>query len=227
MARTRNVLAHAVRRDEILDAAERQIRLTGYDGMSVQGLQDELGVSRGAIYHYFGSKEAILEAVIDRMTDAGMAVLDPVAADPGMRAADKLQAVFTTAGTWKAQRSDLLLAVLRTWYSPPNDLVRARAQSAVLARFVPLMAAIVRQGVEEGSMDPSAPDSAAVIIGSLFTGSTDVIYGLLQDRLDGRISYEEVETFMHAYEEAIERILGLTPGSFTIIDRTAMHTWFA
>ena len=53
MARTLNAATHAVRRDEILDAAERQIRTIGYDAMSVQALQDELGVSRGAIYHYF------------------------------------------------------------------------------------------------------------------------------------------------------------------------------
>ena len=44
MARTRNHAAHAVRRDEILDAAERQIRTGGYDAMSVQALQDELGL---------------------------------------------------------------------------------------------------------------------------------------------------------------------------------------
>ena len=32
---------------------------------------------------------------------------------------------------------------------------------------------------------------------------------------------------MHAYEEAIERILGLPAGSFTLIDDASMHTWFA
>ncbi len=50
--------------------------------MSVQALQDELGVSRGAIYHYFRSKEAILAAVIDRMTRPGWHVLEPIARRP-------------------------------------------------------------------------------------------------------------------------------------------------
>ena len=95
MARTLNAATHAVRRDEILDVAERQIRTVGYDAMSIQALQDELGVSRGAIYHYFRSKEAILAAVIDRMTRPGMAMLEPIAHDPDLPAVDKLQAVFT------------------------------------------------------------------------------------------------------------------------------------
>ena len=32
---------------------------------------------------------------------------------------------------------------------------------------------------------------------------------------------------MHAYEEAIERILGLPPGSFVLIDAASLPTWFA
>jgi AcrR family transcriptional regulator len=227
MARTRNHAAHTVRRDEILDAAERQIRSGGYDAMSVQALQNELGVSRGAIYHYFDSKEAILEAVIQRMTRAGMAVLDPIAHDPDLPAVDKLQALFTLGSQWKAQRSDLLLGLLRAWYAPANDLVRARTQAASFAMFVPLLAGIFRQGVDEGTMNPTAPSHAATLIAGLFTGSADVIFGLLDARLESRIPFEEVQDFMHAYEEAIERILGLPVGSFTLIDDTSLRTWFA
>ena len=227
MARTLNAATHAVRRDEILDVAEGLIRTRGYDGMSIQDVQDALGVSRGAIYHYFRSKEAILEAVIARMTVVGMSVIDPIADDASLGAAEKLQAVFATAGAWKAERSDLLLAVLRSWYSPGNDLVRSRAAAAAYAGFQPLIAGIIRQGKAEGVMDPGSPDHAATVITALFTGSGDTIFGLLLDRLDGRIPFEEVGGFMHAYSEAIERILGLPPGSFVLIDDASLHTWFA
>ena len=227
MARTLNPATHAVRRDEILDVAEALIRARGYDGMSIQDVQDELGVSRGAIYHYFRSKEAILEAVIERMTAQGMAVLVPIADSPSLCATEKLQGVFATAGAWKAERSDLLLAVLRSWYAPGNDLVRSRAAAAAYAEFQPLIARIIRQGKAEGVMDPGSPDHAATVITALFTGSTDAIFGLLMDRLDGRVAFEEVQGFMHAYSEAIERILGLPPGSFVLIDDASLTTWFA
>jgi AcrR family transcriptional regulator len=227
MARTRNPAAHAVRRDEILDAAERQIRGGGYDAMSVQALQDELGVSRGAIYHYFDGKEAILAAVIERMTDAAMAVVNPIGDNPSLPAVAKLQAVFAAGGAWKAQRSDLLMALLRSWYSPANDLVRFRAQAASFRAFRPLMARIIHQGVAEGAMDPTNPDHAATLITGLFTGSADVIFELLRARLDHEIPFEEVRRFMDAYDEALERILGLPTGSFRIIDDVSLHTWFA
>jgi AcrR family transcriptional regulator len=227
MARTRNPTAHAVRRDEILDVAERLIRTRGYDAMSIQSVQDELGCSRGALYHYFGSKEAILGAVIDRMTAAGLDIMTPIAEDPGLSATEKLQTLFATAGSWKSQRSDLLLPLIRGWYQRGNDLVRVRAEAAAYSQFRPLMALILRQGVVEGTITVSSADHAAVILTALLAGSTDAIRRLLIDRLDGRVPYEEVERFSHAYDEAIERILGLAPGSFTLIDPDSLRTWFA
>jgi AcrR family transcriptional regulator len=227
MSRTRNAAAHAVRRDVILDVAEGLIRTRGYEAMSVQSVQDELGCSRGAIYHYFKSKEGILGAVIERMTAIGMTVLAPIAADASLDAEGKLQALFATAGSWKSERSDLLLPLIRSWYQPGNDIARVRAEAAAYEEFRPLMAAILRQGVAEGSMDPSSADHAAVILTALLAGSTDAIRRLLIDRLDGRVPYEEVERFIHAYNEAIERILGLRAGSFTLIDPAALQVWFA
>jgi AcrR family transcriptional regulator len=226
MARTINAAMHAVRRDEILDVAERLIRTRGYDAMSIQSVQDDLGCSRGALYHYFGSKEAILEAVIERMTAAAMEILTPIAADPGLSATEKLQTLFASAGSWKSARSDLLLPLIRTWYVPGNDVARVRAEATAYEQFRPLMAVILRQGVAEGTMNLSSADHAAVILTALFAGSTDAIRRLLIDRLDGRVPYEEVERFIHAYDEAIERILGLAPGSFTLIAPDSMRTWF-
>ncbi len=227
MARTRNAAAHAVRRDEILDAAERLVRERGYDAMSVQSVQDELGCSRGAIYHYFGSKEAILGALVDRMAAAGMAALRPIAEDPGLSALERLRLLFATSASWKSAQRDFLVPLLRGWYQPANDLVRARVEAAAYEQFRPMMAAVLRQGVAEGTMTVSSADHAAVILTALFAGSADALRRLLLDRLDGRLPYEEVERFIHAYDEAIERILGLRPGSFSLIDDDTMRTWFA
>ena len=226
MARTLNATAHAVRRDEILDVAERLIRTRGYDAMSVQDLQDELGVSRGAIYHYFGSKESILDAVIVRTTEAGMAILRPIVDDPTLAAAAKLQALYTAGATWKGERSDLLLAVIRSWIAPSNDLVRYRTERRAFAEFTAIMARIIRQGTAEGVMNPTYPDHAAAIVTAVFAGTADKVRQLTLDCLDGRISFEEVGQFMHAYEEAIERVLGVPPGSLTLIDLASLRTWF-
>jgi AcrR family transcriptional regulator len=67
MARTVDPATHAIRRDAFVEATQRLIALKGYEEMSVQDVLDELDASRGAFYHYFDSKVALLEAVIGRM----------------------------------------------------------------------------------------------------------------------------------------------------------------
>lgn len=54
--------------EKILDAAQRLFLEKGYDNTTIQDIVDELdGLSKGAVYHHFKSKEEIMDAVGDRM----------------------------------------------------------------------------------------------------------------------------------------------------------------
>ena len=61
MARSVNEKEYAVKRNEILDVAQRFVYTRGYEQMSIQDILDELHISKGAFYHYFDSKQALLE----------------------------------------------------------------------------------------------------------------------------------------------------------------------
>ena len=53
-------------RESVLDAAERLMAAHGYDAATVAALVDEAGIPASSIYHYFGSKEGVLLAVMQR-----------------------------------------------------------------------------------------------------------------------------------------------------------------
>src|SRR5579859_5252915 len=98
MPRTLNLAEHTVRKEAFVDAATRLMQTKGYERTSIQDILEELGASRGAFYHYFDSKQALLEAVIDRMVEAAMAAVAPVVDDPGLSATPKLERVFGGIG---------------------------------------------------------------------------------------------------------------------------------
>jgi AcrR family transcriptional regulator len=50
-------------RDDIIEAARRIVALVGVDGLTMRRLADDLGVTPMAAYHYFTSKEQLLDAV--------------------------------------------------------------------------------------------------------------------------------------------------------------------
>lgn len=54
--------------ERILDAAQHLFLEKGYDNTTIQDIVDELdGLTKGAVYHHFRSKEEIMDAVGDRM----------------------------------------------------------------------------------------------------------------------------------------------------------------
>ncbi len=57
------------RRDEILDAAQRTFARYGYEGATVARLEEGTGLSRGAIFSYFDSKDALFVAVVAQSSD--------------------------------------------------------------------------------------------------------------------------------------------------------------
>ena len=54
------------RREEILDAARRCFARYGYEGATVSRLEAESGLSRGAIFNYFASKDDLFAALVER-----------------------------------------------------------------------------------------------------------------------------------------------------------------
>ena len=82
---------------KILDTAERLFIEMGYDRTSLQEIIDETGLSKGAIYHHFASKEDIFYAVCDRIGRRNAEVLSQVRDAPGLNGLEKLRAMFKTS----------------------------------------------------------------------------------------------------------------------------------
>jgi len=224
-ATTRDTGAGTDRREAILDVAERLIRTKGYERMSVQEVQDELGISRGAIYHYFGSKDDLLMAVVERTSDRIMAVLRPIVAAP-TTAEVKLQHLFLEAGHWKTEQRELFLRLVDVWTSDANAVARVKLRRLTSRRLLPLMVGIVRQGHEEGVFTVSSADDTARVLADLLQASGDTATELLVAHETDPIPLADIRRAFDAYDEAVERILGLAPDTFTFMDDQTLRAWF-
>jgi AcrR family transcriptional regulator len=226
MARTVNAAVHAVRRDAFVDVAQRLIQAKGYEQMSVQDVLDELDASRGAFYHYFGSKADLLEAVVERMVEAATAALAPIVANPDLTALEKLEGVFAGLARWKGERTELMFALLRVWRSDENAIVREKFRRGILIHLAPPLTAIVEQGKAEGLFTATSPEQVARVLVSLIQSANEAAVELFFARQADAIPFENVERTLEAYGEAYERILGLPAGSLTIGDPTMLRQWF-
>jgi AcrR family transcriptional regulator len=69
-------------RELVLDAAERLMSEHGYEAATVAALKEEAGIPMSSIYHYFGSKDGVLLAVMERGSKRFFADLPPLATRP-------------------------------------------------------------------------------------------------------------------------------------------------
>jgi AcrR family transcriptional regulator len=227
MARTVNQATHAVRRDAFLDVAQHLIQAKGYESFSVQEVIDELGASKGAFYHYFGSKADLLEAIVERMADAVQASWDVVMARPDLDAVARFEGILATTAQYKTARRELSLALLEAWLSDRNTVLRERLRAMVARRLTPVVERIVRQGVAEGQFTASDPEAAARVIVGLVQASQEQAAHLFVARHAGEIQFEEVVRVYAGFSEALDRILGLRPGRLSLTDPPTLREWFA
>jgi AcrR family transcriptional regulator len=220
-----NVEVHKVRRDAFLDAAQRLIETKGYEQMSIQDVLDDLEASRGAFYHYFDSKQALLDGVVDRFADSAMSAVAPILADPQLPALRKLEKVLGGIARYKAEQRELVLAIIEVWNSDANALVREKVRRLAAGRLEPILSAVIRQGIEEGVITSNAPEETARVLVCLMQGYQELAGDLFVARQAGTITFEAVLRTYAALTEAFERILGVPSGAVTLVDERTLRYW--
>ena len=226
MARTVNATLHMVRRDAFLDVAQRLVQAKGFESMSIQDVLDELNASKGAFYHYFDSKQALLEAVVERFADVAIADLAPVLNDPKVPALRKLERFFARIARRKAEQKELMLAIIEIWNSDGNAIVREKLRRLTVSRMVPLLSAVINQGIDEGVFQVASPDETATVFVSLMLGFQELANDYFIARQAGTITFAVVQRSVASFTEAFERILGIPKGSLTLTDESTLHFWF-
>lgn len=226
MARMLNKEDYETRRSEILEAAQRLVYIKGYEQMSIQDILDELHISKGGFYHYFDSKQALLEALIERMAGQVIQLLNPLVQDSQIPAPDKLCRVFDTASRWKTNRKDVLLTLAKVWYADKNALLRLKSQAALLPQITPLITSIVIQGVGEGLFHTDYPEEASRIIFSLLQSFGDSMIPLMLEEKPQPDVLVRLEALSASHQDAVERVLGAEPGTLPLFDITILREWF-
>ena len=161
-------------RDRILDAAVRKFAMTGYEATSVDDICAEAGVSKGAFYHHFPTKQAIFLALMQgwlAMIDMGMeAVRKDTVPETLITMTNLLPGVFAAA-------ENRLPMFLEFWLQASRDETVWKAIIAPYRHYQEHFSKLLQDGMEEGSIKPVDPQVAAQVIVSLAVGL--VLQGVL------------------------------------------------
>ncbi|WP_426408664.1 TetR/AcrR family transcriptional regulator [Bradyrhizobium ganzhouense] len=181
---------HEQKRGEILGAAIRCFTRDGFRGASTTDICAEAGISPGHLYHYFASKEAIIEAMID----LGLA-----------RSAERFEKILAAPDVIEALLADIEETCLRLRLAQVlnMDALAEAARNPEFARIIErhtgafrrMWASFLRQAQSQGRVDPGLdPDATANILIALIDGSRAM--PIRNPKLDVRQQVEHLRTML-------------------------------
>lgn len=174
--------------NRILDVSLKLFMEKGYENTSIQNIIDNLGgLSKGAIYHHFKSKEDIAMAVVHRMYEGHTARSSNIHLnEKGKTGLEKLRNLFRTS-----LNSSVQMEIFQT---APNLLSNSKMlafqMQAIINETVPkYVKPIIQQGIEDGSIKTDHPQELAEVI-SLLTSIW----------LNPMIFYSEPQDMLHRFQ---------------------------
>ena len=171
-------------RGKIVEAAIKLFSERGFNTASVDDICAEAGVSKGAFYHHFESKQALFLALLDgwlkTIDNAIEASRDKTAPETFLRMTEAFPYIFQTAGQG-------LPMFLEFWLQASRDEKIWQASIAPYRRYDEYFTSLIKKGMDEGSFVEMDPELASRMIISMAMGL------LLQSLLDPQgAKWEEV-----------------------------------
>lgn len=204
MVKTRTIKKPTERKADIVHAARSLLQTQDYDKITMNDVMEALGIAKGTIYHYFKSKDELLEAVIENIVDTTIVHMQMLMHDTTGNALEKIK-ILVAAGDISAENKETLEHLHR----PGNYAMHARLIAATLIKQAPLYAQLIQQGCDEGIFQTDAPLECAECILVAVQFLTDVgMYPWTKEDLSRRA---------RAFPQLIEQQLQAPAGSFQFI----------
>ncbi|MFC1887272.1 TetR/AcrR family transcriptional regulator [Candidatus Cloacimonadota bacterium] len=215
-----------VRKNEIMDTAQILFYSKGYDAVSVNLIIETIGISKGTFYHYFKSKEELLDQLVLRFTQAAITHIQPVMEDHSINAIEKLNLLYKRSSKFKLDQADFIKTIINVFYDDNNIVMRYKFRNKNLELFVPYFATIFEQGIQEGVFKMGDPTKTAELVMIMATSLADKTSVLLRDSAKNPSNKDEFILYLKTYRQCIEKIIGAPDNSIVLFDETELLEFF-
>ncbi len=141
------------RRKQIMDAALELFASEGYNHCSISQLAAYAGISKGLLYNYFKSKEALLISIIDEGIEDIMAMIDPNM--DGILEPEEVEGFIRNTFTGIRKNLNFWILFINVILQPPvKEFLAGKPFSNVMERIGPkLLEYFERMGFEDPALE--------------------------------------------------------------------------
>ncbi len=148
--------------NRILDALQELLKNQKMQTISVSDIAQTAGIGKGSIYYYFPSKDAILDALVERNYEKPLRTAKDLADQTEISPFTRMAMIFQAC---RSSSSEFLKSEERAGSDTQEKVfLRQKYVNHIITELKPVLAEIIRQGVETGDIHFSDPDGLAEIV---------------------------------------------------------------
>jgi AcrR family transcriptional regulator len=205
-------------KQKIINTARELFLTKGYQTTSINDIIKKMGISKGAFYHHFTSKDELLDAITSVFSEE--ALVDMLAIkNESIDALAKLNKIFSFSRQYKSANKEMVRIYIDAIYNPSNFLLLEKLKRKYWEKISSILIEIVKQGRKEGLFNiNNVEESVYIAVEMIFGFSRSNAEFILKKKVTEG-DWEALQRLNDAYVQALERLLGSKTGTFKIIDK--------
>ncbi|MBT3188845.1 MAG: TetR/AcrR family transcriptional regulator [Anaerolineae bacterium] len=158
------------RKEQIAEAATKVFVSKGFDKARMNDIAEEAGLSKGALYLYFKSKDAIITHLLDKLFEREFADLLLLKDDP--RPASEKLLFFTEEMIAGMQNWTKIIPIMYEFLGRLfRQSIVQEAFKKYMRFYLELITPIIQEGIDDGEFKADNAEDVAITIGAIFEGT--------------------------------------------------------
>ena len=187
------------KKDQILDTSLQLFMKKGFDATSISDILSQLDIARGTLYYHFESKEAIMDAIIERLLNQVLEKIEKLMTNNSLSQAEKFMGFFTSINLTQLTGDE---EIVDYFNQPQNALFHEKSNRLLIKKLSPVLAQIISEGMESWLFDTPYPAETAELI---LVGITGFV-----DSKDSPVEENQTNRRMESFLYNAARMLGMS-----------------
>ena len=195
-------------REKILTTSEKLFIEKGFEKTTTQEIVNETGLSKGSVFHHFKSKEEILAGVLEAHVETMIQDINQWLKErQTWTAQEKLRGFFDEPDSTPEDERNSHLFKIAILTGSPHIIVTGLKMWT--AKMSPIVSGLMKEGIQDGSIQTDYPDECAQLL--------ILLYSIWTDHLTLACSLEELEKRLRFIQHTM-KVLGADVLSDTFIE---------
>ena len=207
-----------MRKEAIMKTAEKLFFEVGYAETSIQDILDALSISKGGFYHYFDSKNALLEEICRERSARDIERIRAELFSGKFSPVQKLNRLLGALHLFDREDARFVAMVLKVSYVDGDVHFRDQMRTYMQDNLRMMVDDVLREGMADGSFFTRNPGQLGRILLMLGYDVNDEVCRILAAEHENPECVIAIIDLLDAYRESVENLCGARFGSISLFD---------